>query len=71
MTTREETGACLRALRALRGWSQRQAAAAARLPPTRLSDYESGKTSPPSTASRRSSPPSAFPCSPSRSPASC
>ena len=46
MTNREETGACLRALRALRGWSQRQAAAAARLPPTRLSDYESGKTSP-------------------------
>jgi transcriptional regulator with XRE-family HTH domain len=46
MTSREETGACLRALRALRGWSQRQAAAAARLPPTRLSDYESGKTSP-------------------------
>jgi transcriptional regulator with XRE-family HTH domain len=46
MTSREETGACLRALRALRGWNQRQAAAAARLPPTRLSDYESGKTSP-------------------------
>jgi transcriptional regulator with XRE-family HTH domain len=46
MTTREETGACLRALRALRGWNQRQTAAAARLPPTRLSDYESGKTSP-------------------------
>jgi transcriptional regulator with XRE-family HTH domain len=46
MTSREETGACLRALRALRGWSQRQAATAARLPPTRLSDYESGKTSP-------------------------
>ena len=45
MTSREETGACLRALRALRGWSQRQAAAA-RLPPTRLSDYESGKISP-------------------------
>jgi transcriptional regulator with XRE-family HTH domain len=46
MTSREETGACLRALRALRGWNQRQTAAAARLPPTRLSDYESGKTSP-------------------------
>lgn len=46
MTSREETGACLRALRALRGWSQRETAAAARLPPTRLSDYESGKTSP-------------------------
>jgi transcriptional regulator with XRE-family HTH domain len=45
MTSREETGACLRAFRALRGWSQLQAAAA-RLPPTRLSDYESGKTSP-------------------------
>jgi transcriptional regulator with XRE-family HTH domain len=46
MTTREETGACLRALRALRGWNQRQTAAAAHLPQTRLSDYESGKTSP-------------------------
>ena len=46
MTSREETGACLRTLRALRGWNQRQTAAAARLPPTRLSDYESGKTSP-------------------------
>jgi transcriptional regulator with XRE-family HTH domain len=46
MTSREETGACLRALRALRGWNQRRTAAAARLPPTRLSDYESGKTSP-------------------------
>jgi transcriptional regulator with XRE-family HTH domain len=46
MTGREETGACLRALRALRGWNQRQLAAAAHLPPTRLSDYESGKTSP-------------------------
>jgi transcriptional regulator with XRE-family HTH domain len=46
MTGREETGACLRALRALRGWNQRQTAAAARLPSTRLSDYESGKTSP-------------------------
>jgi transcriptional regulator with XRE-family HTH domain len=46
MTSREETGACLRALRALRGWNQRQTAAAAHLPPTRLSDYESGKTSP-------------------------
>jgi transcriptional regulator with XRE-family HTH domain len=46
MTSRGETGACLRALRALRGWSQRQAAAAACLSPTRLSDYESGKTSP-------------------------
>ena len=46
MTSREEIGACLRALRALRGWNQRQAAAAARLPPTRLSEYESGKTSP-------------------------
>ena len=46
MTRREETGACLRALRALRGWNQRQTAAAARVPPTRLSEYESGKISP-------------------------
>jgi transcriptional regulator with XRE-family HTH domain len=46
MTGRQETGACLRALRVLRGWNQRQAAAAARLPHTRLSDYERGKVSP-------------------------
>jgi hypothetical protein len=46
MSARAETGACLRALRILRGWNQRQTAAAARVPPTRLSDYESGKISP-------------------------
>jgi transcriptional regulator with XRE-family HTH domain len=43
---RGETGVCLRALRVMRGWSQRQAAAAARVPLTRLSDYELGKSSP-------------------------
>jgi hypothetical protein len=45
MNPRDETAACLRALRALRGWSQRRTAAA-RVPPTCLSDYESGKVSP-------------------------
>jgi transcriptional regulator with XRE-family HTH domain len=45
MNAREETGACLRALRALRGWNQRRTAAAARVPSTRLSEYENGKVS--------------------------
>ncbi|HVR09519.1 MAG TPA: helix-turn-helix transcriptional regulator [Thermoanaerobaculia bacterium] len=46
MSTRGETGTCLRVLRTLRGWSQRRTAAAAGVPATRLSDYETGKISP-------------------------
>ena len=43
MSGREEVGACLRLLRLARQWGLRHAAAAARLPLSRLSEIERGK----------------------------